>query len=455
MILVLALLIILQGVLFNSILDYANFTIANVILSPDHAKSEEVQVIQAKGRKILLYLTLGFLTLLLLFPLILPPNRKETFSILALAAYPILAIISLESRRGQLIKLKKAKQWNYDDSKRSVSLKVSAETGHAAPSILWQMPIGILSLLPLAYLLIKGILKPEIHFLFLIMPIISLLLIVTYPRILRVKSMASSPKEEADLAYHRNMERINGWTYILVHFITVVFSYLLVLSTLQILPLYWTPFSLLGLILAILGLFLWSRKKRQELVDPIVHSNQWQLAESTHYNRWGFYNNPRDPRLMVPKQNPGMGLTINLGHKAGKIMSLATLVVPLIILALVIYISNQGFQITTEDKLLEIHAPLYGQTIEYDHIESVTLSNENLNSFRTNGYGGFEKAFGYFQDTNYGSILLYHHKSNPVKIILRVKNEARPIIIFNEKSDEATQALFKKIQQAMKPKEGS
>jgi len=33
------------------------------------------------------------------------------------------------------------------------------------------------------------------------------------------------------------------------------------------------------------------------------------------YNGWGFYNNPRDPRLIVPKMNPMMGWTVNLAHR--------------------------------------------------------------------------------------------------------------------------------------------
>lgn len=33
------------------------------------------------------------------------------------------------------------------------------------------------------------------------------------------------------------------------------------------------------------------------------------------YNAWGFYNNPRDPRLIVPKVNPVMGWTVNLAHR--------------------------------------------------------------------------------------------------------------------------------------------
>ena len=33
------------------------------------------------------------------------------------------------------------------------------------------------------------------------------------------------------------------------------------------------------------------------------------------YIAWGFYNDPNDPRLIVPKMNPAMGWTVNLAHR--------------------------------------------------------------------------------------------------------------------------------------------
>ena len=33
------------------------------------------------------------------------------------------------------------------------------------------------------------------------------------------------------------------------------------------------------------------------------------------YGRFGMYNDPSDPRLIIPKRNPAFGWTINLGNK--------------------------------------------------------------------------------------------------------------------------------------------
>ena len=31
--------------------------------------------------------------------------------------------------------------------------------------------------------------------------------------------------------------------------------------------------------------------------------------------KWGLYFNPADPRIIVPKRNPAMGLTLNFGNR--------------------------------------------------------------------------------------------------------------------------------------------
>ena len=50
------------------------------------------------------------------------------------------------------------------------------------------------------------------------------------------------------------------------------------------------------------------KKQKRESLDS-MHQNpdNW---------KWIFYVNPKDPRMMVPKMNPDMGWTINLGHRS-------------------------------------------------------------------------------------------------------------------------------------------
>ena len=54
----------------------------------------------------------------------------------------------------------------------------------------------------------------------------------------------------------------------------------------------------------------------------------------TGYDSFGFYHDPDDPRLFVPKREPWMGWTINLSHRYGSLILIATLAVVIVPLAL-------------------------------------------------------------------------------------------------------------------------
>ena len=34
---------------------------------------------------------------------------------------------------------------------------------------------------------------------------------------------------------------------------------------------------------------------------------------------WGFYNDPHDPRFVVPKMNPTLGWTVNVAHPRARL----------------------------------------------------------------------------------------------------------------------------------------
>ncbi len=56
------------------------------------------------------------------------------------------------------------------------------------------------------------------------------------------------------------------------------------------------------------------------------------------YDGLGFYRDPANPRLLVPKQIAGTGLTLNLGHRHAP---LAILVAIGPIIAIVLYVASQ------------------------------------------------------------------------------------------------------------------
>lgn len=60
-----------------------------------------------------------------------------------------------------------------------------------------------------------------------------------------------------------------------------------------------------------------------------INDQEWQNPE-----RWKnlFYSSSKDSRLWVPKKNPTMGWTVNLGHKYGKIVLISSMAVPIILM---------------------------------------------------------------------------------------------------------------------------
>ena len=56
------------------------------------------------------------------------------------------------------------------------------------------------------------------------------------------------------------------------------------------------------------------------------------------YDTLGFYHDPDDARLIVPKRNPAMGWTINLSHPYGPLLLLATLAVAIVPLCVVLLV---------------------------------------------------------------------------------------------------------------------
>src|SRR5438128_9061113 len=52
------------------------------------------------------------------------------------------------------------------------------------------------------------------------------------------------------------------------------------------------------------------------------------------YWKLGFYLNPQDPALFVPKRNPNSGTTINIGHPKGRLVAASFLLVAALLIVL-------------------------------------------------------------------------------------------------------------------------
>jgi len=58
-----------------------------------------------------------------------------------------------------------------------------------------------------------------------------------------------------------------------------------------------------------------------------INDEEWARPEN--WNALGIYRSALDTRSMVPKRNPRLGVTVNLGHRNGRWALLGLSIVPL------------------------------------------------------------------------------------------------------------------------------
>ena len=61
-----------------------------------------------------------------------------------------------------------------------------------------------------------------------------------------------------------------------------------------------------------------------------INKSEWENQEN--WTSPGFYFSKKDTRWIVPKRNPVLGWTFNLGHKRGAWAMLLSFLIPIIIL---------------------------------------------------------------------------------------------------------------------------
>lgn len=139
---------------------------------------------------------------------------------------------------------------------------------------------------------------------------------------------------------HRGLRAGLGWT-------TLVMSAMFVVLTVQTVAAARDPHAALqmwpigvAVVLMVVVLFLplrrWSRWARQAADRHGVHPTPQEEAEERRWLSGGILNDPQDPRAFVPKREGfGVGLTVNVGSRGGRIAVVVFLAVLLIPVALI------------------------------------------------------------------------------------------------------------------------
>ncbi len=211
---------------------------------------------------------------------------------------------------------------------------------------------------------------------------------------------------------------------------------------------------------SVIGLgFIYIKKKINNLDQELSSKNKDSeiIVDDDDYWIDGiYYYNPNDSSKMVSSRF-GYNMTYNMATKHGyfmtkkldKIVLIGTLVF-MIILMVPDEISTTSISFKNNSPNISISSFPYSYELDYDDIESVTITNEPL-SFRlkTNGIGTDTKCIGNFKSDKYGKCRVYFYyegeDDTPQYIVAKLKNSKYNYLIYNTKDDKQTKEIYSKL----------
>ncbi|NLK75175.1 MAG: hypothetical protein GX288_07805 [Clostridiales bacterium] len=428
-------------------LQYRDKQILGITFSKAHSMEEDVTRVVASCRKVclgILFLSVGF-SLIMLIPAL---QEYGEFIMLFLIICNIFSngfIIRYYQKK--LLTIKKVNDWEYSRNNLiTIDLNVSREKGKASISAFWVWLFFLLSFIPTVILLVNPKMRQTYPLaLSFIGPFSQLCASLVYYQLKNLPTKLPNINPELRLIYAHKQERINSITGTLSALSMLIFWCLFNISILYTNSSIPIIAPVIILVVGLLGIAHWQQKKLRSLEDTFagtISDVNEELYEEEPKWKWGFYHNPKDPRILVPKRLSGMGWTFNTGHPVGRALSLAILLVLFFILGVVFYGSGKDYQFTVKDSELIIDAAMYDMTIDKDQIASVSIISTLPKGIRTNGYGGIRKSYGNFQINDYGPCKLYIYNDLGKFIVLELTTTTPSYVIINKKTLEDTEALY-------------
>lgn len=153
------------------------------------------------------------------------------------------------------------------------------------------------------------------------------------------------------------------------------------------------------------------KSERNKFVILDDEKTKYFTDDDDHYILGGFYCNPNNPSTFVEKRVLGMGLTINIATKWGKIYTVATIIM---MIGLFLFCISQiptdfwkGATITTNGDILTINAHSYTSNLDKNDIKSVQLIEELPRLTKTNGTATDKILLGKFSAQDLGEVRLF------------------------------------------------
>lgn len=424
---------------------YRNYRVLGISFHPQHAKSHILNTLLKKIRWVhILISVLQVILFYILMPLI--PEQSLDFYWLAYLLFILIIQMGFMLIAQQKIRHLKAKmRWTGDRKHRVVDSRITASRGKSKPSVLWVWLGWSLSLVSAIIPLSKGMTYWLAWLVPLLIPITLLILPLSYNRAVDGQTVALAQDLEMSKSYENRVENIRGKTYIALTFMLSIFNFILMFVMFQ------ARISMPSLFLTILVLFItlililfWDQKNIAKVDSEMIDLEYTYVRDTQDRIKAGFYYDKEDKRIMVPKPS-GLGTTLNLGSKGGKIVAGLTVAGLIGIFAFVLYLMGMRFHFELDAHKLDIQAGPYSYEILREDISELDYRTEQVEEIRLNGYGGQGKSFGIFRIEGYGVSRLYSYNSNDEHIAIRLVSTGQWILI-NLSEEEDTRTFYQALE---------
>lgn len=188
----------------------------------------------------------------------------------------------------------------------------------------------------------------------------------------------------------------------------------------------------------VIGYTIYLVKSEQKIDEEFISS------EDDFYDLFG-YNNPNDPRILVPSKLNIGNMEINRGNKAGKIIYLiSTILIIALVGSVGYFLSPAKYSYEFTGDRMEISAKIYSDKIDLSDVENLELLDEfpKVGMIRTNGAAIESQGYGDFEMKGIGPVRLYIYRNVDKVIHMKTKNKN---FYFNMEDDEKTIELYNKI----------
>lgn len=179
-------------------------------------------------------------------------------------------------------------------------------------------------------------------------------------------------------------------------------------------------------------------KSEQKIDEEFISS------EDDFYDLFG-YNNPNDPRILVPSKLNIGNMEINRGNRTGKaIYLISTILIIALVGSVGYFLTPARYSYEFTGDRMEISAKIYSDKIDLSDVENLELLDEfpKVDMIRTNGTSIESQGYGNFEMKGIGPVRLYIYRDVDKVIHMKTKDKN---FYFNKEDNEKTIELYNKI----------